>query len=107
MRNFAGTIKKIQEVQGIMTRLQKGLKDKRVEASTGGGMIRVVADGNQDIVEIHIDPELIQLKDVGMLQDLLISAVNEVKKRAQELAQEEIKNLSRDVDIQALKDIIA
>ena len=83
-------MKQAQKLQSEMQRVQEELGDKTVEATAGGGMVTVVANGKQEIVSIKIDPEVVDKDDVEMLEDLIVAAVNESKKRAQELAMTEI-----------------
>jgi DNA-binding YbaB/EbfC family protein len=83
-------MKQAQKLQSEMQRVQEELGDKTVEATAGGGMVTVVANGKQEVVSIKIDPEVVNKDDVEMLEDLILAAVNESKKRAQELAMTEI-----------------
>jgi len=83
-------MKQAQKLQSEMQRVQEELGDKTVEATAGGGMVTVVANGKQEIVSLKIDPEVVDKDDVEMLEDLIVAAVNESKKRAQELAANEI-----------------
>jgi DNA-binding YbaB/EbfC family protein len=83
-------MKQAQKLQSEMQRVQEELGDKTVEATAGGGMVTVVANGKQEVVSIKIDPEVVNKEDVEMLEDLILAAVNESKKRAQELAMTEI-----------------
>jgi DNA-binding YbaB/EbfC family protein len=83
-------MKQAQKLQSEMARVQEELGDMTVEATAGGGMVTVVANGKQEVVSIKIDPEVVNKDDVEMLEDLILAAVNESKKRAQELAMTEI-----------------
>ncbi len=91
MFKFAETLKNLFLVKSKLDELQKVLKDKRVTAEVGGGMVRVVMDGQQNVIDIEFDDEL--LKDKKMLHDLLISALNEAKRKSQEVAAEEMKRI--------------
>jgi len=99
--NFNEIFKKFQGAQRIIADLQSELKAKRIEALSGGGLVKVVVDGNQDIVAVHIDKEVFQMKDARLLEDLIKSAVNEAKHKAQEEAQ----NLMRKVAGFSLNDL--
>ncbi|HJZ88736.1 MAG TPA: YbaB/EbfC family nucleoid-associated protein [Polyangia bacterium] len=79
-----------QRVQQEMQRVQAELANRTVEASAGGGMVTAVASGAREIVRITIDPQAIDLKDVGMLQDLVVAACNAALRKAQELARAEM-----------------
>ena len=83
-------MKQAQKLQSEMQRVQEELGSKTVEATAGGGMVTVVANGKQEIVSLKIDPEVVNKDDVEMLEDLIVAAVNESKRRAQELAMNEI-----------------
>ena len=72
-------------------RLQESMGSKTVEASVGGGMVKVVANGRQQIVSVQIDPEL--TKDPQMLQDLVVAGVNQALKSAQDLMADEMKKM--------------
>lgn len=94
MFKFAETFKNMLEIKKQMDKLQKSLKKIKVEAETGGGLVKVEANGQQEITRIKIDPELVEKKDVKLLEDLILSAVNEARKKAQKLAAEEMaKNM--------------
>ena len=79
--NMQQLLKQAQKMQQDMLAAQESLKDATVEASAGGGMVTVVATGDQTIKAITIDPE-----DVEMLQDTVLAAVNEALRASQELA---------------------
>jgi DNA-binding YbaB/EbfC family protein len=94
MKNLSSIMKQAQKLQEQIAKLQEELVDKTVEASSGGGMVTVVANGRQEIVSIKIDPEVVSKDDVDMLEDLILTAVNEAKRRAEELAKEELGKLT-------------
>jgi DNA-binding YbaB/EbfC family protein len=79
-------LKQVQKMQEDMVAAQEALKDERVEASAGGGMVTVVVTGDLQVKEIRIDPEAIDPDDPEMLSDLVLAAVNEGLRSAQELA---------------------
>ena len=79
-------LKQVQKMQQDMAAAQEALKHERVEASAGGGMVSVVVTGDLEVKEIRIDPEAIDPEDADMLQDLVLAAVNEALRSAQELA---------------------
>ncbi len=91
LKSFSKQAKKLQK---LFDDIQKDLLNKRIETTSGGGMVTVVADGQQNIVEIKIDPKVVDPNDVEMLEDLIVAAVNEAKKKAQELASEELSKLT-------------
>ncbi len=81
-------------MQAKIAKMQEELKEKTVEASSGGGMVKVVCDGQQNIVSIEIEPELLEEKDVEMLQDLILAAVNDALRRSREIAEEEMGKIT-------------
>jgi DNA-binding YbaB/EbfC family protein len=89
-KKFGDFMRQAQKLQGEIKRIQDELAERTVEASAGGGMVTVVANGKQDIVSMKIDPEVVNKDDVEMLEDLIVAAVNESRKRAQELVMTEI-----------------
>ena len=98
-------MKQAQEFQKKMKKIQDELKDKTVEASSGGGMVTVTANGQQEILSIKIEPEVVNPDDVEMLEDLILAAVNEAKKKAEELAKNEMKKVTGGLNIPGLGDI--
>jgi DNA-binding YbaB/EbfC family protein len=83
-------LKQVQEMQDQMAKAQEELAGETVEASAGGGMVRVKATGGGEIVEIKIAPEAIDPDDPEMLEDLVLAAVNEALRNAQELMQSKL-----------------
>ena len=94
--------KQAQDMQSKISKIQEGLADKTVEVSTGGGMVKVVANGLNEIISVHIDDELINMSDRGMLEDLITGAMNEVQKKVKELAQGEMSKLTGGIKIPGL-----
>ena len=94
--------KQAQDMQSKLAEIQEGLADKTVEVSSGGGMVKVVANGLNEIISVHIDDELINMSDRGMLEDLITGAMNEVQKKVKELAQGEMSKLTGGIKIPGL-----
>jgi DNA-binding YbaB/EbfC family protein len=84
--NMNQMMKQVQQMQAEMMKAQEGLKDEIVEASAGGGMVTVKVSGELEIKDLTINPEAVDPEDVDMLQDLVLAAVNEALRSAQELA---------------------
>ena len=84
--NMNQMMKQVQQMQAEMMKAQEGLKDEIVEASAGGGMVTVKVSGELEIKDLVIDPEAVDPEDVEMLQDMVLAAVNEALRSAQELA---------------------
>jgi nucleoid-associated protein EbfC len=79
-------LKQAQKMQQDMAAAQEALKDETVEASAGGGMVKVVVTGDLDLKSVTIDPQAVDPEDVELLQDMVLAAVNEGLRSAQELA---------------------
>ncbi len=79
-------MKQVQEMQAEMTKAQETLKDEVVDASAGGGMVKAKMSGDLRLLELTIDPEAIDPDDPELLQDMVLAAVNEAIRAAQELA---------------------
>ena len=79
-------MKQAQQMQAEMAEAQEGLKDEVVDASAGGGMVKVKMSGDLRLLEIAIDPEAIDPEDPELLQDMVLAAVNEGIRATQELA---------------------
>ena len=95
-------LKKAQEMHSKISQLQEAMAEKRVETSSGGGMVSVVMSGKQEILSIRIDPEVISKEDVEMLQDLSRAAVNEAIRKSQEMVTEEMKKITGGLSLPGL-----
>lgn len=91
---MAGMLQQVQKAQQEFQRLQQEAGKKTVEASAGGGMIRVVANGHQRILSIQIEDEVLKMNDKAMLQDLILAGVNEALQSAQNMLAEEMKKVT-------------
>jgi DNA-binding YbaB/EbfC family protein len=92
--NMGNILKQAQEMQSKMGKIQEEAATKLVEATAGGGMVTIEANGAMQITKITIDPEVLQAGDSDMLQDLLVAATNEALRKAKELMAEEMKSLT-------------
>ena len=79
-------MRQVQQMQSEMAEAQETLKDEEVEASAGGGMVKVKMSGDLRLLDVTIDPEAIDPEDADVLQDMVLAAVNEAIRSAQELA---------------------
>jgi DNA-binding YbaB/EbfC family protein len=84
--DFGAILKQAQQMQAEMEKAQEALKNESVEATVGGGMVSVKMTGDLELQEIKIAPEAVDPDDVDMLQDMVLAAVNEAIRSAQELA---------------------
>ena len=101
-KGFGNIMKQMQKMQQEMEKIQEGLANKTVEGSSGGGMVKVVANGKQEILEVKIDPEVVNKEDVEMLEDLIVAAVNQAREKAQELQAEDMAKLTGGLKIPGL-----
>lgn len=92
--NMNDLMRKAQKMQEEFAKMQEGLKDKTVEASSGGGAVTVTANGIKQVTAVKIEKSLVESGDVEMLQDLVTAAVNEALNKAQELADAESKRIA-------------
>ena len=92
--DFGAILKQAQQMQTEMLKAQEDLKNETVEATVGGGMVSVKMSGGLDLLEVKIDPEAVDPEDVDMLQDLVLAAVNEAIRSAQELAAAKMNQVS-------------
>jgi len=85
-----------------MMKLQEELSSRTIEASSGGGMVKVVANGKQQVVSIDIEKEVVDPEDVEMLQDLILAAVNDALAKSQEMVSSEMGKLTGGMNIPGL-----
>lgn len=102
MKGMGNMMKQAQKLQEKMVKLQEELAEKTIEASAGGGMIKVVANGRQQIVSIQIEKEVVDPEDVEMLQDLIMAAVNDALTKSQEMVSGEMGKLTGGMKIPGL-----
>ncbi|HJO62270.1 MAG TPA: YbaB/EbfC family nucleoid-associated protein, partial [Desulfobacterales bacterium] len=88
--------------QSNMAKLQEEMAEKMVEATAGGGMVKVVSNGKHQILSIQIEKEVVDPEDVEMLQDLIIAAVNEALEKSQEMVSAEMNKLTGGLNIPGL-----
>ena|SRR5258705_2978881 len=88
MKSFGDLMKQAQKMQRQMTEAEEKLADTRYEASAGGGMVKAVVDGRGRVKEIKIDPKALEEKDISLLEDLMITAVGEAQRNAEEQMKE-------------------
>jgi len=99
---FGDIMKQAQQMQERLAKLQEEAGKKTVEASAGGGMVTVVANGKQEILSVKIDPEVFSGNDRAMLEDLLVAAVNEALRKSRDIVAEEMKTLTGGLQIPGL-----
>ena len=102
MKGFGNMMKEAQKLQQQMAVLQEEVGKRKVEATAGGGMVTVVANGNQEILSIKIDREVINPEDAQMLEDLVLAACNEALRKSREMVQAEMGKITGGLRIPGL-----
>ena len=98
-KGLGNILKQAQQMHSKIAQLQEEMAAKTVEAGSGGGMVKVVINGKQEVLSIRIDPEVVNREDIEMLQDLLVAAVNEAIRKSQEMMAEEMKKITGGLSI--------
>jgi len=100
--NMNKMMKQVQQMQEKMKELKDELAERTVEATAGGGMVKATATGGQEIVSISIDPAVIDPDDIDMLEDLVVAAVNEALRQAEDMVKEEMSKITGGLNIPGL-----
>ena len=95
-------MRQAKELQAKMAKAQKELEETILEASAGGGAVTITINGQQNIQSIKISPEAVDPQDVELLEDLILTAINEAMRKSQELAQERLGSLTGGLKIPGL-----
>jgi DNA-binding YbaB/EbfC family protein len=90
----AGMMQQLQQLQAQMEQAQASLAEETIDATVGGGVVKVVATGDQKIVSIEIAPEILEDADAEMLQDMILTAVNSALEKSQEMAADKLGPLA-------------
>ncbi|MYC12652.1 MAG: YbaB/EbfC family nucleoid-associated protein [Gemmatimonadetes bacterium] len=90
-KGMGAMMRQAQKLQAKLARVQEELGAKEVEATSGGGMVTVRASGHQDILSIKIDPEVVDPEDVEMLEDLVLTAVQQARQKSADMAEAEMQ----------------
>jgi DNA-binding YbaB/EbfC family protein len=102
MKNMQQMMRQVKKMQEEMQKTQEALKDKIVEGSAGGGAVTVKANGHKQVTDIVIKPEVVDPDDVEMLQDLVLTAVNDALRKADELIGKEMGRFTGGMNIPGL-----
>ncbi len=100
--DFRNIVRQAEQLKERMQKIQEELGDRTVEATAGGGMVTVVANGRQEIVEIRIEKEVLQPEEAELLQDMIRGAVNTALSRSREMAAQEMAKLTGGLGIPGL-----
>jgi DNA-binding YbaB/EbfC family protein len=92
-------MQKAQKMQSKMSDMQDELAEKKVDASAGGGVVTVTVNGNQEVVDIDIEPDAMDPEDPEMLEDLILAATNEAMRKVQEMVSEEMNKITGGMNI--------
>jgi DNA-binding YbaB/EbfC family protein len=95
-------LRQAQQLQAKLAKAQEELGSMTVEATTGGGAVKVVMDGHQRVHSVEISPEAVEAGDIELLQDLVMSAVNEAISKSQELVNKHLSSLTGGLNIPGL-----
>ncbi|WP_031479044.1 YbaB/EbfC family nucleoid-associated protein [Maridesulfovibrio frigidus] len=99
MKGMNDLMRQAQVMQRKMTELQEDLKKREVESSAGGGMVNVTVNGSSEVLSIVIDPAVIESGDAEMIQDLVMSAVNDANKKAKAMMESEMSQITGGMNI--------
>jgi hypothetical protein len=102
MKGMANMMKQAQKLQSKMLKMQDELADQTAEGSSGGGMVKVVATGKQQIKSIELEKEIVDPDDIDMLQDMIVAAVNDALNKSQEMVSGEMAKLTGGLNIPGL-----
>jgi nucleoid-associated protein EbfC len=102
LANFGNIMKQAKKLQERMAKLQQELELKTVEATSGGGMVSVVVNGKFEVLSLKIEKDVVNPEDVDMLQDLVMAAVNEGVRKAQEMTSSEMGKITGGMNIPGL-----
>lgn len=100
--NYAQMMKQMQKMQQDMAKAQEELKNERVEASSGGGMVKVTADGQGKLLKIEIKEEALSSGDKEILEDMVMVAANEALEKARDLQEQKLRALTGGLAIPGL-----
>jgi DNA-binding YbaB/EbfC family protein len=102
MANIGKLMKQAQQMQAKMAQLQEELAKMEFEVSSGGGMVTVKMNGQQEVLAVTIDEEVFKDGDKEMLEDLIVAAVNEARQKAADVAQEQMSQLTGGMNMPGL-----
>ncbi len=92
----------MKQAQQMQERLQKQMNEMKVEGTAGGGMVTVVVNGAKQVLSLTIDPEAVSKDDVAMLQDLILAAINDAQRKADEAMQKQMSGMMGGMKIPGL-----
>lgn len=102
MKGMGNMMKQAQKIQARILKMQEELATRTIDGSAGGGMVKAVANGKQQIVSISIEKEVVNPEDIEMLQDLVLAAVNDALSKSQEMVSSEMNKITGGLNIPGL-----
>ena len=93
-KGMGNLMKQAQQMQAKMAKMQEEVGKRTIEASAGGGMVKVVANGRQEVLSIDIEPDVVDPDDIEMLQDLVLAAINQALRESQAMMTDEMSKLT-------------
>jgi hypothetical protein len=99
VNNFGNIMKQAKKMQERIGQMQQELETRTIDAQAGGGMVKVVVNGKFEIVSLKIEKDVVNPEDIEMLQDLIVAAVNEGIRKAQEMASAEMAKITGGLNI--------
>ena len=100
--NMQGIVRQAQKMQNQIAKVQSTFADKKVEASTGGGVVTAVVSGEQKLLDVKIDPSIVDPSDVELLQEMIVGAVNQAMESAEKMVNSEIEKVTGGFNIPGL-----
>ena len=100
--NMNSMMKKVQKMQQEMARTQQEIEEKEFSSTAGGGVIEAVVNGKKEVVKIKIDEDVVDPEDTEVLEDLVVAAINDALKKADEYSQKEMGKLTGNINIPGL-----
>ncbi len=97
--NYGNMMKQAKIMQKKMEEIQEELKEMKFEASSGGGVVKVIANGDQEILEVKINKEMVDMDDLDMLEDMIMVASNDAIKQSKEESKNRIAGLTGGLNI--------
>ncbi len=107
LSNFAGLMKQAREIQARAEEMKARLSELRIEGSAGGGMVTVVVTGDQKLTDCRIEEALLADGDREMIEDLIVSAVNQALDSAKEAAAQEMQGLAGNLELPGLGEALS
>jgi len=102
MGNLGDLMKQAQRMQKDMSRVQEELKERVVEGTAGGEMVKVLVNGANEVVKIELAEDVVDPDDTEMLEDLIVAAVNQAYKKSKELAESEMRKITGGLNLPGL-----